>query len=171
MQIAPQIICELQRQQTRLLVDYLQVLLNTIDKSLQSLTKPQLATLDFTCQSLSRFSQPADSPTQSSKDTQVALSSFTLQVMLQQTLSHPLKQHNEFHRSPDFNVPQPSVNRGQSTAATAVVQRAMHWLNMTGIRSTAQIDAMLLSLRQPCESSQLPEPDDADFLQPSDVEV
>lgn len=171
MHTAPQVICKLQRQQTRLLVDYLQVLLNAIDKSLQLLTKTQLATLDFTCQSLSSLSQHTDSPTQSSKDTQVALSSFTLQVMLQQTLNRPLKQHHEFHRRPNFNFSQPSVNKGNSTAATAFVQHAMHWLNTIGIRSTAQLDEMLLSLRQPSESSKLPEPEDAEFLQPSEVEV
>lgn len=174
METAPQVICQLQRQQTRLLVDYLQALLNKINQSSVILTGPQLAILDFTCNTLSSISQPA-AESQAATDNQVALSSFSLQLMLEQTLTKPLKQTQEFHRQPDFNFAQSKrsthQNQDSLTAATAVVQHAMQWLNTAGVTMTSHLDQMLHHLQHPNGVSKLPGPDDAEYLEPSNVQV
>ena len=170
MQLAPQVICKLQRQQTRLLADYLQVLLNFITRSPAPLAESQLAILTLTCEALSTISQPILS-SQTGADNQVALASFHLQFMLKSTLKEPLKQSQEFHRCPDFNFDQSRRSQSSLLEATAVVQHTMQWLTTAGITSTASLDQMLHHLQHPSDTSKLPEPDDAQFLEPADLLV
>ena len=170
MQVAPQVICKLQRQQTRLLVDYLQVLLSIITMSTAPLAQSQLAIVTLSCNTLSSISQPVLS-SQTGTDNQIALSSFILQFMLQSTLSKPLKQSQEFHRCPDFNFDQSTRSQSSLLAPTAIVQHTMQWLSAAGITSTASLEQMLHQLQHPSDASKLPEPDEAQFLESADVLV
>lgn len=170
MHIAPRVICKLVRQQTRLLIDYLQVLLNVTNRSSLPWPDPQQAILGDTCNTLSSIAQPVLN-SQTGTDNQIALSSFVLQLMLQQTFMKPLNQSDEFHRQPDFNFDQLKHSKDSLLAATSLVQKAMQCLNVVGVNSASGLDQMLDQLQHPADASKLPDPDDAAFLEPSDVLV
>lgn len=167
--IAPQVISKLQRQQTRLLADYLQVLLTAFRRP-ADLTPTQLKLLATTCTSLSSISAPASS-TLIARDNQTALVCFILHIIVHHTSTKPLQQSQDFHRHPGFNFGQEQQQAADSASATALVQLAMQWLSLTGITSAAELGVVVQRLQHPDTNSRLPDPDDAAFLEPSDALV
>ena len=166
-QTAVRIICSLERQQTRLMADYLQVLLNVAGSA--SMTDAVLESLNDT---VSGMKPP--SKMQHAQDNQLLLTCFALQLMLH-TLMAPLQQIQDFHRTPGFNV-EPSnqqhiLRQSQSATYTKLAQYVMLWLQMLNADTQTQRNLVFQRLRRPIENSKLPDVDDAALLDLDQLEV
>lgn len=160
-QTAVRVICSLERQQTRLMADYLQVLLNVAGSA--SMTDAVLESLNDTVSGM-----------QHAQDNQLLLTCFALQLMLH-TLMAPLQQIQDFHRTPGFNVEpfnqQHTLRQSQSATYTKLAQYVMLWLQMLNADTQTQRNLVFQRLRHPIEKSKLPDADDAALLDLDQLEV
>lgn len=171
-QTAVKVLCSLQRQQTRLLADYLQVLLNVARSA--SMSDALLDSLDTTVTGLKPTLLLA-SKQPHIQDNQLLLCCFALQLMLC-TLTAPLQQTNDFHISPNFNGTLSSLEQGsnrqlQPAVQTSLVQHVMRWLCMLQANTHTELSLLLKRLRHPSSGSKLPDMDDAPFLDLVEIEV
>lgn len=167
------VLCKLQRQQTRLLADYLQVFLNTSDTV--RLSEALLESIDATMLGLQSILPPS-SQEKHACDNRTLLCCFALQLMLQQTLTQPLPQTQEFHRSPDYNADLPNQIQHRQTHSESglhvkLVQCLMKWLQRWHSNTFTQLISLFDSLHHPHNASKLPSVDDAAFLDISQLKV
>jgi hypothetical protein len=171
-QTAVKILCVQQRQQTRLLADYLQVLLSTVRSA--SISDAVLDSLTNTVTGL-RPILASTSKQPHAQDNQLLLACFVLQLMLC-TLTAPLQQTSGFHGSPDFNAErssqtQMSSRQSPSAMSTSLVQHVMQWLHMLEAQSPTELRMLLEELASPHSDSKVPAVEDAAFLDLAEVEV
>ena len=167
------VLCKLQRQQTRLLADYLQVFLNA--SGTVRLSEALLKSVDATMLGLQKI-LPPNSQEQHARDNRTLLCCFALQLMLQQTLTQPMPQTQEFHRSPDYNADLPNQmqhihQQTESNLHVKVVQCVMMWLQQWHSNTSTQLMSLFDSLHHPHNASKLPSVDDAAFLDVSQLKV
>ena len=171
-QTAVKILCVQQRQQTRLLAAYLQVLLSTVRSA--SISNVVLESLTKTVTGLKPI-LPSTSKQPYAQDNQLLLACFVLQLMLC-TLTEPLHQTSEFHGSPDFNAEpssqtQMSNRQANSAMSTRLVQHVMQWLHMLEAQAPTELIAVLEELANPHTDSKVPAVEDAPFLDLAEIEV
>lgn len=167
------VLSKLQRQQTRLLADYLQVFLNisvTVILS-EALLKSTASTLLGLQKILPPISQEKHAHAN-----QKLLSCFALQLMLQHTLTQPLQQTQEFHRVPDYNADLPNQTQhkqlhSESALHLKLVQCLVKWLQYWHCGTCPQLTSLLDSLHDPETSSKLPPVDDVPFLDINQLRV
>jgi len=169
-QTAVKILCVQQRQQTRLLAAYLQVLLSTVRSA--SISDAVLDSLTKTVTGLKPI-LPFTSNQPHAQDNQLLLACFVLQLMLS-TLTAPLQQTSEFHGSPDFNAEpssqtQMSNRHSHSAMSTRLVQHVMQWLHMLEAQSPTDLNMLLEELASPHNDSKNPAVEE--FLDLAEVEV
>lgn len=167
------VLCKLKRQQTRLLADYLQVFLNT--SNTVRLSEALLKSVDATIQGLQNILPPS-SQEQHAHDNRTLLCCFALQLMLQQTLTQPMPQTHEFHRSPDYNADLPNQKQHihlqtENDLHVKLVQCLMLWLQQGHSNTSTQLMSLCDSLHHPDNASKLPPADDAAFLDLSQLKV
>ena len=167
------VLCKLQRQQTRLLADYLQVFLKTSGKV--RLSEALLESVDATMLGLQTI-LPPNHQEKHAYHNRTLLCCFALQLMLQQTLTQTLPQTQEFHRSPDYNVDLPNQIQHRQMHSEAdlhakLVQRLMKWLQRWHSNTSTQLMSLLDSLHHSDNASKLPSVDDAAFLNISQLKV
>lgn len=109
-------------------------------------------------------------------DNRTLLCCFALQLMLQQTLTQPLPQTQEFHRSPDYNADLPNQIQhihlqSESGLHKKLVQCVMKWLQRWHSNTSTQLMLLFDSLHQSGSASKLPLVDDVAFLDVSQLEV
>ncbi len=136
-----------------------------------SISDALLESLNNTVLGLGPILPPA-SKLQHAQDNQLLLSCFALQLMLL-TITAPLQQTSEFHRSPDFNVEtsQEHHSNRQSHIWTRLVQNIMQWLHTLQADTPTKLKVLLETIRLPRADSKLPDVDDASFLDPTGLEV
>lgn len=171
-QTAAKILCVQQRQQTRLLAGYLQVLLSTVRSA--SISNAVLDSLTKTVTGLKPI-LPSTTKQPHAQDNQLLLACFVLQLMLC-TLTAPLQQTSEFHGSPDFNAEpssqtQMSNRQSHSAMSTRLVQHVLQWLHMLEAQSPTELNMLLKELANPHSDSKVPAVDDAPFLDFAETEV
>ena len=168
---AAEVLTKLQRQQTRTLADYLQVLLNASKSA--GLSVALLKSINGTFEGL-RSALPPVSMEQHPHDNVQLLCCFALQIVLQHTLTQPLPQTQEFHRSPDHARPNQSqhVHRHNPSAMHQQLTMSMlARLHHFGCGTTTQIASLLHSLQHPDGTSKVPSVDDAAFTEISELQV
>ena len=171
-QTAVSVICSLQRQQTRLLADYLQVLLSSIRSA--NISDTLLESLHSTLFGL-RPVMPHVSKMQHAQENQLLIRCFTLQLILH-TLTVPLQQIRTFHSRPGFNLDPASQQQSghsklQSALYTKLVQEAMQSLHALGNGHPAQLSKLLHSVQHLKGTSKLPSCDDESFLDIDELQV
>lgn len=171
---ATKILSNLQRQQTRLLADYLQVFLNAAGTV--RFSEALLMSVNATMLGLQNILPPI-SQEKHADDNHTLLCCFALQLMLQLTLTQSLPQTQEFHRAPDYNADLPNHQsqhrelHSQPNLYVKLVQRLMKWLQQWHTVTSTQLMSLLDSLHHPLGASRVPSVDDAAFLDVSQLEV
>lgn len=170
---AVQVLNGLQRQQVRHLADYLQVFLNAARSA--SLSQALLKSICNTFHGL-QIALPPVSQEQQAHDNWHLLCAFTLQLMLQHTITQSLPQTQTFHRCPDFNADLPnhrrhSIEHNASVLHCDLVQLLISVLHSLNCITSAQTKSLLDTLEHPVTSSQLPSADDAAYLDVSQLQV
>ncbi len=171
-QTAVKILRVQQRQQTRLLAAYLQVLLSTVRSA--SISNAVLDSLSKTVTGLKPI-LPCTNKQPPAQDNQLLLACFVLQLMLC-TLTAPLQQTSEFHGSPDFNAEpssqtQMSNRQSPSAMSTRLVQHVLQWLHMLEAQSPTELNMLLQGVASPHSDSKIPAVEDAPFLDLAEIEV
>lgn len=167
------VLSKLQRQQTRLLADYLQVFLNT--SGTIRFSEALLASISSTLLGLQNILPPV-SQEQHAHDNHRLLCCFALQLMLQHTLTQPLPQTQAFHRAPDYNADLPNHRQyrhphSNTSLQLKLVQCLMKCLQQWHSNTCTQLASLLDSLHHSDGASKLPSVDDAAFLDVSQLEV
>ena len=140
----------MQRQQTRLLADFLQVVLDSVRSA--GITDARLQLLSSVVMGLQPVLPPG-SQLQHAQDNQLLLCCFALQLVVD-SLSVPLQQTHDFHRKPEFNFTPDThwaygTNRFKSAMYTKLLQHAMQWLHLMGAGNGAQLEALVDNAAQP----------------------
>ena len=167
------ILSKLQRQQTRILACYLQVFLNASQPA--GLSKALLRSISTTFEGL-RNALPPVSTEQHAHDNRQVVSYFALQLILRHTLTQPLPQTDELHRSPDYNADLPNqVQHTQTHAASAIHQNLtntlINRLYIYECGTSTQLQSLIHSLQHPASTSKIPPVDDAAFLDVDELQV
>ena len=167
------VLTKLQHQQTRTLACYLQVFLNVSQSA--GLSEGLLRSIGTTFEGL-RNALPPVSTEQHAHDNRQLVSIFALQLILKHTLTQPLPQTSEHHRSPQYNADLPNQTQHTKThAASAIHQKLMQKLicrlHQYECGTSRQLQSLLHSLQHPDSSSKLPPVDDAAFMDVSELQV